>query len=314
MSEQKSYIFGPVPSRRLGLSLGVDIVPFKSCSQDCVYCQLGQADCPQTIERKSFVPIDDVITELKAKLEQGVKADYITLSGSGEPTLNSDIEEFIDRIRSITDIKIAIITNGTLLNIKAVRDGCKKADLIVPSLDAVDQKTFEAINRPHKDLVFENLVDGLVAFRSEYSGDYWLEIFIIDNVNTSNEHIEKFKKLVEKINPDKVQINTAVRPTAKAGLVPVKAEKLKEIAEKIGEKAEVIIDFKRLDDFRNEIESANQKILDMLKRRPCSLEDICAGLNVRRNFAIKHIEVLMADKKIATEVISEKTYYSVPIE
>ncbi len=310
MSEKKqSYTFGPVPSRRLGLSLGIDIVPFKSCTQDCIYCQLGKAPHPQTIERKSFVPIDDVIAELKEKIDAGVKADYITISGSGEPTLNSDLAVIIEQINAITDIPVAIITNGTLLYLPHVRKACERADLVVPSLDACDEEVFNTINQPHKQITFARLVEGLKKFKHEYKGKFWLEVFLVDGINTSDEQLAEFKNLIAEINPDKVQLNTAVRPTAKAGIMPVSAEKLAQIAQKIGHNAGVIADFDKLAHSIADMQKGQDAVYEMLKRRPCSLNDISIGLGMNRNEALKYITTLVKQDKITAEQVADKTFY-----
>jgi len=154
MKKKEKYIFGPVASRRLGLSLGVDIVPAKVCSLDCIYCQVGRTT-KKTVKRREYVPIRKVLAELKARLDKGLRADYITISGSGEPTLNSKIGVLIDRIKKITDIPVAIMTNGTLLYMADVRRDCRKADVVLPSLDAADEETFEKINRPNRNISIE---------------------------------------------------------------------------------------------------------------------------------------------------------------
>jgi wyosine [tRNA(Phe)-imidazoG37] synthetase (radical SAM superfamily) len=287
MTEKEKYLFGPVPSRRLGLSLGVDIVPFKRCSLNCVYCQLGETD-QTTVERKEYVAIEPVLAELKKKLADGLEADFITLSGSGEPTLNSRLGELIEEIKKITTIPVAVITNGSLLFRADVRADCAKADLVVPSLDAADQAVFERINRPNPDISIEKLVSGLVEFRKEYAGVIWLEIFMVEGVNTTNEHIEKFKNIIKKIHPDKIQLNTAVRPTAVSALEKVSAEKMQKIAEQIGENCCVVADYSAATRGKH-LERAAEDVLAMLKRRPCCLDDICSGLSIHRNEAIKYI-------------------------
>jgi wyosine [tRNA(Phe)-imidazoG37] synthetase (radical SAM superfamily) len=198
---KQEYIFGPVPSRRLGRSLGVDLVPFKTCSYDCIYCQLGRTT-NKTIKRKEWVPIDIVIDQLKAKLSS--KPDYITLSGSGEPTLFSRLEDLVSKIKDITDIPVAVLTNGSLLWLPEVRNALKSADLVVPSLDAGSSQIFQYVNRPHSDITFSKMLDGLVTFRDEYSGKYWLEVFLIAGVTTPDAEINRLANCVNSICPDKV--------------------------------------------------------------------------------------------------------------
>jgi wyosine [tRNA(Phe)-imidazoG37] synthetase (radical SAM superfamily) len=287
VAEEKKYLYGPVPSRRLGRSLGIDIVPFKVCTLDCVYCQLGRTT-EKTLQRKDYVPVEAVLAELRDKLAKGLEADFITISGSGEPTLNSRLGELIEGIKKITDIPVAILTNGTLLYKQDVRADCAKADVVLPSLDAGDEQIYQRINRPHSGLSIEKLILGLCAFRNEFAGRIWLEVFFIEGFNTDNEQIAKIKDAIDRIRPDKVQLNTAVRPTAEPGIKSLDAEKLQAIAEELGEKCEVIADFSPARHGGN-IEGKVEDLLSMLKRRPCSLSDICLALGISRDEALKYI-------------------------
>ena len=287
MSEEQKYLYGPVPSRRLGRSLGVDIMPFKVCTLDCIYCQLGRTT-EKTVERKDYVSVEAVLGELRERLAEGLEADFITISGSGEPTLNARLGQLIEGIKKITNVPVAVLTNGTLLIDKSVRADCARADVVIPSLDAGDEQTFRKVNRPHKDISIENLIAGLCAFRNEFAGQMWLEVFFVEGLNTDAEQIGKIKDAIELIRPDKVQLNTAVRPTAEAGVERVDAEKLQYIAEELGEKCEVVADFCR-QRFTGDIERKAEDVLSMLKRRPCSLNDICSGLGIGRNEALKYI-------------------------
>jgi wyosine [tRNA(Phe)-imidazoG37] synthetase (radical SAM superfamily) len=283
----RNYLYGPVPSRRLGLSLGVDIVPAKVCTLDCIYCQLGRTT-DKTVQRKAFVPLDAVLRELREKLARGVKADFVTISGSGEPTLNAEFGELIDRIREITRIPVALITNGTLLHCEDVRRDCGKADVVLPSLDAGDEQTFQKVNRPHTSISIEKLVSGLVKFREEFEGQIWLEVFFVDRINTDAEQIAKIGRLIQRIRPDKVQLNTAVRPTAEPEARQLEAGRLQQIAAQFGEGCEVIADFAAAQ-LGKHIENQAESVLSMLKRRPCSLHDICSSLGMHRNDAIKYV-------------------------
>jgi wyosine [tRNA(Phe)-imidazoG37] synthetase (radical SAM superfamily) len=303
---QERYIFGPVPSRRLGRSLGLDIVPAKVCSLDCIYCQVGRTT-KKTIERKEYVPVQKVLDELKARIEKGLQADFITISGSGEPTLNSRLGFLIDEIKKITDIPVAILTNGTLLYRQDVRIDCAKADVVLPSLDAADEQTFAKINRPHPDISIEKWVAGLVQFRKEYAGQVWLEVFIVDGVNTGGAEIAAIKKAIERIRPDKVQLNTAVRPTAEPGVKRVSPAALLKIARLISPNCEVIADFPkkgRGDKAGQALQKEGgqaEDLLSMLKRRPCSLEDICNGLGLEKNQASEYISRLEGRGLVCSE-------------
>ena len=287
MAEGKKYLYCPVTSRRLVLSLGVDIVPFKICTLDCIYCQLDKTT-QKTTERAEYVSPELILAELKETLAQGLKADFITIGGSGEPTLNSGLGEIIDGIKKITDIPVALLTNGTLFYRPDVRADCAKADVVLPSLDAGDKRTFEKINHPHEDIVIENLISGLCAFRSEFTGQIWLEVFFIEGINTDASQIAKIKDAIEQIRPDKIQLNTAVRPTAETGIKRLSPEKLQAIAKLLGEKCEVAADFSPVRCGKH-IESKAEDVLSMLKRRPCSLNDICLGLGINSDEALKYV-------------------------
>jgi len=306
MTERMKYVFGPVPSRRLGLSLGVDIVPFKTCTQNCIYCQLGR-NAVTTSQRKAWVPTDDVLAELRQVLGEGVRPDYITISGSGEPTLNSDLGPLIDGIRMFTEVPVAVITNGTLLSDPAVRADCCKADVILPSLDAGDEATFQLVNRPHDTISLQRLVDGLCALRSEYAGQIWLEIFIIEGVNSDADQVEKIRELIGHIAPDKVHLNTAVRPTAERGVSAASPARLAEIAHVLGPKAEVIADFSA--GRAASIQAGSEDILRILRRRPCTMEDICGATGLKRLEVAKHVEVLLSSGIIETESRNNAVFY-----
>lgn len=321
MTDKRKYLYGPVPSRRLGLSCGIDIVPLKVCTLDCIYCQLGTT-ARTTIERKEYLPIEPVLAELKEALAEGLEANYITLAGSGEPTLNSRLGELIDGIKKLTNIPVAILTNGTLLYRKDVRADCVKADVVMPSLDAGDEQTFQKINRPNGIISIEKLISGLCTFRKEFSGQIWLEVFFVEGINTDAEHITKIKKTIEMINPDKVQLNTAVRPAAVPNIKKLNTEKLQEIAHQLGPKCEVVADLsptqcynQKQRDTRNMMRPHSvtnnkaQALLSMLKRRPCSLNDICVALGINRNEAITHISDLQHRGIIQSDEKDGKVYF-----
>ncbi|MHC5061427.1 MAG: radical SAM protein [Planctomycetota bacterium] len=306
MAEVKKYLFGPVPSRRLGLSLGVDIIPMKTCTQNCVYCQLGQ-DGAQTLERKPYVPIEAVLGELRERIASGLRADYITLSGGGEPTLNSQINEIIEGIKEITTIPVALITNGTLFTDPAVRADCANADVVLPSLDAGDQATFARINCPHQQINFGSFVEGLCRFRAEYKGKIWLEVFFCEGINTSHREIEKIRAAVLLIGPDKIQLNTAIRPTVDKSVVRVNPDRLRAIATRLGPGAEIIADFSSTDGDNAEADWSN--ILDMLRRRPCTLGDICKGLALAENDVNRYLTHLAETGAIISETVDGVVFF-----
>lgn len=237
------YIYGPVKSRRLGLSLGISLIPYKICTFDCVYCQLGKT-AAKTAEQKEYANIEEILGELKFWLEnnnlEAKNLNYITLSGAGEPTLNIKIEQLISQIKKITAVPVAVITNSSLLNLPSVRQAIKEADLILPSLDAVTVQIFSRIDRPHPQIKIEEVVNGLVAFRKEFKGKIWLEVMLAKGINDDLRQIKKLKEAIEKINPDKIQLNSPVRATTEPNILPVDKNKLTKIKEILGDKAEII--------------------------------------------------------------------------
>ena len=306
---KQKYIFGPVPSRRLGRSLGVDLVPFKTCSYDCIYCQLGRTT-NKTIKRKEWVPIDIVTEQVKEKLDS--KPDYITLSGSGEPTLFSRLGDLISRIKDITDIPIAVLTNGSLLWLPEVRKALKSADMVVPSLDAGSSQIFQYVNRPHKNITFSKMLQGLVEFRKDYHGQYWLEVFLLAGVTTPEMEINRLKTCINAIQPDKVQVNTVTRPPADAFAEPVSQKQLQTITEKLYEKAEAIADYSNVHK-QQDFSARREDVLILLQRRPCSVEDIAIGLGLHRNEAVKYVEELSSAGIIEAKLHNQQLYYKATI-
>jgi wyosine [tRNA(Phe)-imidazoG37] synthetase (radical SAM superfamily) len=306
------YLFGPVRSRRLGLSLGVDILPMKTCTQNCLYCQLGK-DAPLTLERKVYVPTEAVLDEVRRRVEEGLTADFMTLSGSGEPTLHSDLGQIIDGIKKLTSIPVAIITNGTLLYQPEVRYQCAKADVVMPSLDAGDEETFARLNNPHPELNFEVFVNGLCSFRREYAGQIWLEVFFCRGINTDEKSIQNLARLIEKIQPDKVQLNTVVRPTTHTEALPVPFDELGKIAQKLHPNSEIIADFSRHSTTPGLAKDTHyaDAILAMLRRHPCSLEDICAGLSARMDQIRPVVNELLKTGQILSDSRSGNVCYKI---
>lgn len=299
-------IFGPVPSRRLGRSLGVDLVPFKTCSYDCIYCQLGQTTC-KTAERREWVPLDTVISELKSKLAQ--KPDWITLSGSGEPTLYSRLDELIDRVHSTTDIPVAVLTNGSLLWQPEVRKQLMKADMVIPSLDAGNKAVFDAINRPAPEITFEKMLEGLIRFRQEFKNQYWLEVFFVEGINTADHQAREIADCAGQIQPDRVQLNTATRPPAEKYAVQVSKARLSEIAALFNPPAEIIADYRGVH-AQTDFTVQKNTIFEMLSRRPCTLDDVAGGLGIHRNEAIKYIEELKTRDLLDIRESGKQTFYS----
>ena len=217
-------VYGPVPSRRLGRSLGVNPIPLKTCNYSCVYCQLGRAT-QMTNQRRDFFPPEEILNEIKGVLKaQGSRGDgeidFVTFIGEGEPTLCKSIGWLIRGTKEIADIPIAVDTNGSLLYREDVRNDLSQADVVMPSLDAGTAETFRKINRPHRGIGFEAVVEGMEKFRQEYDGEIWLEVMLVKGINDSEKELEAIKSRLEKIEPDRIYINVPIRPPAESWAVP----------------------------------------------------------------------------------------------
>ena len=302
-----TIVFGPVPSRRLGRSLGIDLVPFKTCTYDCIYCQLGRTT-NETDERRAWVDIDRITRELEDKLETA--PDYITLGGSGEPTLHSGIGELIARIKDISDIPIAVLTNGSLLWRDDVREELSGASLVIPSLDAGDQETFEAVNRPIASISYREMVEGIASFTHAYTGECLLEVFIVEGVNSRMEDAKKIADAVKSIRPAGVQLNTVSRPPAEPWAVRTSMDRLEDIARLFDPPAEVIADHPPADD-SGEHAASEESIIELLRRRPCTIDDISRGLGIHMHEVIKHVNNLTRRGVVHTMKRGDVIYYGI---
>ncbi|MFH1507100.1 MAG: radical SAM protein [Candidatus Omnitrophota bacterium] len=237
------YIYGPLKSRRLGLSLGISLTPYKICSFDCIYCQLGKTSY-KTQDRSEYVLISEIIEELKLWLFNNItkkeSLEFITMSGSGEPSLNSRMGDLIIQIKGLAHKPVAVITNASLMNLSGMRKELAHADLVIPSLDAANQDVFNKIDRPAAGIKVQDILDGLIAFRKEYTGQIWLEIMLIKGSNDSSAHIKLLQEAIERIKPDRIQLNSPVRVTTETNLACVEQKKLEEIKEIFGDRCEII--------------------------------------------------------------------------
>jgi len=306
---ERKHTYGPVASRRLGRSLGVDLVPSKTCNLNCVYCQLGRTD-RLTLEREDYAPADEIVEEVRASLAKGPRPDYITLGGSGEPTLHLRFGDVAARIRQFTDVPIALLTNGTLFHLPEVRCACAAIDLILPTLDAGDEETFRRIHRPHPTLTLGKVVEGLAALRDEFAGQVWLEVFMVEGANDSDEQVRALKACVERIRPHRVQINTAVRPPAEKHVGAPSEERLEAIRRLLAPDAEIIASVRRLSPAPAS-ERQKEEVLAMLRRRPCTVHDVADGLGIPIEEADRHVRALLDGKAIQRRQRRYETYYEV---
>ncbi|MBN2042076.1 MAG: radical SAM protein [Spirochaetes bacterium] len=307
------YLFGPVNSRRLGISLGIDLIPYKTCSLDCAYCECG-VTTDKTVEIKEYVPASVIINELNDYLSSKPELDIITFAGSGEPTLHSGIGEIINFLKSnYPEYKISVLTNSTLLYRKEVRKAIINADIIMPSLDAVSYEVFKKINRPHKDITIENIIKGLIELRKEFKNTIILEIFIAPGINDSNEELSLIKKVCEDIAPDMIQLNTLDRPGTEDWITPSTENSLIEIRQFLSPlKVDIIKKPMNREKTRtiDNIDITNQ-IIATVSRRPSTLEDLSNSLNINRKDALKTLRILVNKGIIEKEDVSRGTFYKI---
>lgn len=304
------HLFGPVPSRRLGMSLGIDLVPKKVCSLNCVYCEVGETT-KLTVDRMEYVKYDKIISELKEFMSNSPKIDYITFSGSGEPTLNSQIGKVLTYVKqNYPGVKTAVLTSGVLLINKQLRAEILEADVILPSLDAASQKVFEMINRPNPSLRIDRCIQGLIDLRKEYKGSIWLEIFLLKGYNDSPEDLKLLKEALLKIKPDIVQLNTLDRPGTVSGLKALTNGELQAIADNWNiPHVEIIVSAKErtsVESFSTDIEAT---ILSTIARRPSTLTDLHQILGIHVNEINKYLGPLEANNKIKTVDLKRGVFY-----
>ena len=306
--KQYRHLYGPVPSRRLGRSLGVDIVPHKICTYDCIYCQIGKTT-QETLERKEYIPVMEILEEVKRFLKEETSSiDHLSLSGSGEPTLHSKIRSIIEGIKAITSIPVAVITNGSLLYEEEVRMDLLQADIVLPSLDAVSSEAFEKVNRPHSEISVDKMIEGLVEFRKVYKGKIWLEILFCKGVNDSQSELIMMKKAVDRIQPDLIHLNTVVRPPSEKWVPPLDQLKMEEIKAFFGEKAYIISEFDRHPSTVSE-RDVQEGILRILKRRPLSLSDLSKGMGLPQNELEEYVGPLIEKGEIQVRAFGDSIYY-----
>jgi len=285
-----NHVFGPVPSRRLGLSLGVDVIPKKVCTLDCVYCEVGTTD-KRALRRREYLPAEAILEEIESAISSHTNLDYITFSGSGEPTLNSKLGEIIRSVKQITSVPTAVITNATLFSLEDVRYDLTAANVVLPSLDAVTQEVFEKINRPHPQLRVETIIDGLIEFRAEYKGQIWLEIMFAKGYNDCDAEVQKMQKIVANIRPDKIQLNTVIRPPSLSGVERISQSRLTEIQTLFGSRCEIIGSYdKHSAPCTNRSNPA--EILALLERRAMTLPGLADSQGASRESVLETLKAL----------------------
>ncbi len=304
------YLFGPVPSRRLGLSLGVDILPAKTCNMNCVYCEIGPGKKTYSQAPSSPEP-REILKEIKEfSATSKRRFDCLTFTASGEPTLHRDLALLIKEGKRITGKPVTVLTNSSTVSRKDIRETLCLADVVLPSLDAATPETFRKINRPHPDITITSIIEGLSRLRKEMDGQMWLEILFVNGINDTEKELLALREATRTIDPHRIQLNTVVRPPAEKWAKPVTKKRMEEIRSFFGEKAEIVIDFKA------QVESGCQlilesEILDTLRRRPLTLQDL-NGLFGRYEQMRKILLRLLKKGDIEERRVQGQVFYAVP--
>lgn len=301
-----AHLFGPVPSRRLGRSLGVDLIPLKTCPYDCLYCEVG----PTTHRTAQRFPYHTniIIAELEEYLRDVSQfPDVITLAGSGEPTLNRGLGRIIRTIKEVSRIPVAVLTNGALLYLPEVRQELSAADIVLPSLDAAREQTYQLINRPLPGLTLASLLDGLNAFRLKYRGQIWLEVMLLKGLNDTEEELALLRQALIKIAPEKIQLNTAVRPVVDECAQPLNRTEMEAAATFLGGPVEVVASFKRADVI--EIPCQDQDLVEMLSRRPMTAADVAQALGLPLVEVMARLRLLEDLGRIAHDRYQNQEFY-----
>jgi len=287
--------------------LGIDLIPLKTCSFDCIYCQLGRTT-DKTIRRGEYAPARGVLSEIAAKLKERPGIDCLTFSGSGEPTLNQNLGQIIKGIRMLSGLPVAVITNGSLLWSEDVQKNLLAANIVLPTLSTADPKIFKKIHRPDPGLKLDKIIQGMASFRKKFSGSIWLEVFIVKGINDREKDMEALKRVLDGIKPDKIQLNTSARIPSEKYSLSASKEKMEKLAAIFGERAEVIADFKRRK-IAKAFHAGESDVLNYLRRRPGTIDDISAGLGISKARARGLLQSLLAEKRISAKSWQERLEY-----
>lgn len=300
------YVFGPVPSRRLGRSLGISPILDNTCNHTCVYCQLGRTR-HMTNNRKEFFPLEEILEEFRDYTADSDAYDVVSVVGEGEPTLYSRLGELLKGLKTLTDKPVAVITNGALMYDPQVRRELMEADIVLPSLDAVDADMYHRIDRPYGRLDFEAGLEGLITFSKEYKGQLWLEIMLVDGMNTDEESLQAFAGTVKKIRTDRIYVNTPVRPPAEADIGPASHEAIHRACELMGA---ISIDMLTTGSFTSEISDDYEACISICKRHPMNQFEIQGFLKSRGcEDTVAFFRKLEADEHVtAVDCKGIKTY------
>jgi len=304
------YVYGPVPSRRLGRSLGIDPIPLKTCNFQCIYCQLGKTTY-FTNERKNYYPKKEIIAEMTEAIKLSKnKFDYITFVGSGEPTLYRDLGSLISKAKKISNKPVCLITNGALLYDQEVRKSLMSCDVVLPSLDAGDEKSFIKINRPHPSINFKAVIQGLIAFRKKFKGKLWIEVMIMKGINDSEGALSKIKEKINLLDPDRIDINVPIRPPTEKWVTIPDKNIVSTLNEIFGEYTN--INFPEIGSFGIFSSNFDNELISIIERHPLRQEQILETFisnKINKEDILTRLNNLEFQKKIKKVVYNDKIFW-----
>jgi wyosine [tRNA(Phe)-imidazoG37] synthetase (radical SAM superfamily) len=306
------FVFGPVASRRLGLSLGVNIVPHKICSFDCLYCEVGKTT-NLSVKRTQFFEISDLLEEFESKYKKlSDNVDVVTVTGAGEPTLNINLGEIAKILKSIINKPLVLLTNSSLINSDEIKKEISYFDIVVPSIDAVSEKIFKQINKPHKTIDIQNIIKGMIDFSQNYEGILYPEVLLLKNINDTEDEIKKIAEVINKMKYKTVHLTTAFRPTPYKEAKALNQEELFSASllfAKYGVKIKIsnfLYDKHKLNNIDKNLE---RMIYKLLKMRPCSQEEICYIFSIENNICNKLLNKMLKSDKIVKRLYNGKEFF-----
>lgn len=306
-----NYIFGPVNSRRLGHSLGIDPFSSKTCNYNCIYCEIGSAPVVPS-ERREHTPLEEIVDEISAFAAasfHGKEVDVCTISGSGEPTLHSGLGRLIRYLKRHVNRPVVVLTNGSLFHRDDVRKDLSEADIVIPSLDSARPDSFRKINRPGLDCNLPEMIEGLVDFRKSFAGQLWLEVLLVKGINDSDPDAESLRAAVERIAPHRIQLNSVARPPSESYAHPLTTAEMEAIGRLLPGSIDIIGGVKK-GKARGRDEADKEEILRLLQRRPCTAEEICNALNLTTSSAEKELANLEMEGQLVISRHGDGIYFS----
>jgi len=303
--ERYHHIYGPVRSARLGLSLGLDLVPHKTCCYDCIYCQQGRTT-RKTFKLAEWVSVDDVVEELRDFVAQyRGPIDAITLAGSGEPCLNSGFGKALRAAKDLGVAPVCVLTNGAPFLYESVRNAAVDADIVIPTLTSARKRTFKALHRPVEGILPDALISAWLEFKRRFRGRFVVEVMVVAGYNDTDVEVEALRGALATLEPDEVQLNTVRRPPSEEFAKAVGWERLQQIGQALG----VPFSLPKREGRGAPRSDEAEVVLGILKRRPCGAAEIAQTLAVPTNHILKILLDLQEQGRVKAKRVGGKIFY-----